>query len=245
MVLTNEDKKWLELNHPLLQIKKNDSREIVIEGELGFRAIYDSAKDQYVFNPDTIPNKKHYIADSYAVSILSPVSMSVLPMVIETGSRIFSIAKARNLRICDLHIEEHGICCLCPKLFGTINYAQGIDLKNFMYDLVIPFFYSQSFFEKYSDWPTGTYSHGDLGTLEYYNELVSAGQSNANVVRMFLDSLDSKTQNIIANSVVISRQWQCICGKGMKFRHCHPKAMHGLKRLKADQVRYEQKQKSS
>ena len=243
MVLTSEDKKWLGLNYPLLKITKSDSREVVIEGKLDFRAIYDSSKDQYIFNPDTIPNKKYYIADSYTISILSPVSVNVLPIVIETGGRIFSIAKARSLRTCDLHIDDHGICCLFPKHFDTINYAQGIGLKNFIYDLVVPFFYSQSFFEKYGDWPTGAYSHGDLGTLEYYNELASAGQSNATISRMFLNSLESKNQKIITNSIVISRQWQCLCGKGAKFRHCHPRAMDGLRRLKADQICYEQKQK--
>lgn len=238
MVLTNEDRKWLELNYPLLQLKKDDSQGLVIKGELHFHAYYDEASDKYTFNPTTVLKKKYDVIDSYEILITSPPAGDILPIVVETKSRILSLAKTRKLKLCDLHINEHGICCLCPKLFDTIQYPKGINIRDFIYDLVIPFFYAQSFFERYRDWPAGAYSHGDLGILEYYAELVSDGYSVIDVVGKFFDSLESATQKLIANCSTISRQWQCICGKGAKFRNCHPKAMGGLKRLKSDYDNY-------
>lgn len=243
MVLTNEDRKWLAVNYPLLQVKKNDSQGLVIKGTFRFHVYYDETKDQYTINPtEIVLNKKYNISDSYEIEIASPPPENILPVITETRGRILSLARAHKLKPCDLHVDEYGICCPCPKLFDKIRYPKGINIRDFMYDLVIPFFYAQSFFEKYRSWPTGTYSHGDLGILEYYAELVSEGYSVADVVEMFFDSLNSKIQKLITNSATISRQWTCICDRGTKFRNCHPKAMVGLKQLKTDYDKHIRKQ---
>jgi len=243
MRLTDEDRKWLRAQYPLLQVKKNEAEEISIEGLLNFHAYYDLSKDVYIFNPTGKGlNKKYDVTDSYEILITSPSPGDILPIIAETKGRILSFAKAHKLMACDLHIDIHGICCLCPKLFDIIQYPKGISIRDFMYDLVIPFFYAQSFFETYRDWPAGAYSHGDLGILEYYAELVSDGYPVINFVGKFFDSLESKNQKLITDSAVISRQWQCICGKGAKFRHCHPKAMNGLRQLKSGYEQYKQRQ---
>ncbi len=240
MILSNEDKKWLQDNYPLLKVEKNDSHELVIAGVLHFHAYYDEAKDEYTYNPAKVAlNNKYDIIDSYEILVTSSLPGNVLPIVVETKGRILSLARTRKLKLCDLHVNEHGICCLCPKLFDTIQYPKGINILDFMYDLVVPFFYAQSYFEKYGDWPAGAYSHGDLGILEYYAEVISKGYSATDTVKMFFDSLEGTTQKLIINSAMISRQWVCLCEKRAKFRKCHPKAMNGLKQLKHDYDQYE------
>lgn len=248
MLLTNEDRKWLALNYPLLKIERSSPEVLIIKGMLNFAVYFDKEKDQYqyTFKPtDVLSNEKYRISDSYEITIISsPPQGNTLPIVVETGDRILSLAKNQRLRLCDLHIDEKGRCCLFPKPFDKIRYPKGIGIQEFIYDLVIPFFYGQSFFGKYGYWPAGTYSHEDLGILEYYAELASESPLTAEMVDMFFNSLSRTTQKLITDSMLISRQWECLCGMGTKFRNCHPKAMNGLKQLKIDYDRYVRKQQA-
>jgi hypothetical protein len=243
LALTDEDRRWIGINYPSLLINEGGSQGLVIKGILRFHAYYDKAKDGYIFNPSgIIVDEKYDIADSYEISITSPSLGEDLPVVTETNGRILSLARARNLQFRDLHIYANGVCCLYPKPFDKIKYPKGINMLDFICDLVIPFFYSQSYFERYGYWHVKPYSHGDLGILEYYAELISKGYSVIDVVGMFFDSLEGTTQKQITEPAIISRQWACLYCKGTKFRKCHPSAMKGLKQLKVDYGRYMRKQ---
>jgi hypothetical protein len=240
MILTDSEKDWLKILYPLLEIKENDSSELIIKGILGFYTYYDKDKDNFIFGP-TNPglNKEYIISDSYEIEIRSQASKSIIPVIIETEGRILSVAKAKDRRPVDLHINKFNesnrdaICCLCPKTLEVTKYTKGINIRDFMYDLAIPFFYSQSFFENHGDWPFKTYNHGDLGILEHYAELVSKGYPVANVVNTFFASLTKTTQEIIINYGIIPGKIECICKSGKEFRSCHPEAINTLKQLKS------------
>lgn len=240
LIINNNDKKWLNDHYPDLKIHNQNNGVVEIVGVLTFSMAFQKGKP-YVINPSSDYSEGVRIRDSYKIRIEYRNSeFSDLPQVYETGARIANLAQSRNLKTEDLHINPSGAVCLCIKPEEAGNLPEGFNITDFFNNLVIPFFYAQSYFEKYSAWPWGQYSHGNLGFIEWY---LQQKETTRQTIEYFLERMKKhkdwqKSQKLLEPKHKIKGHHQCICGKIKKIRDCHSEVLQGIWKLKKDIERY-------
>lgn len=134
------------------------------------------------------------------------------PLVFEEGGRI--------PRIADRHVfPDHGNCCLGVweewLLTGPDHRFEAF-LTGPMHD----FFVSQTYYEVHGEWPFGERSHGRLGVLEAYSDLLGVAP-DARIISEYLHLLSR--QKIKGHAL-------CPCGSGKRLRQCHSNDLQGLSR---------------
>lgn len=224
--LTNNKSKY-----PSLFVKDLTKQNLVLAGQFKFRTHYEPKKEKIIPFSSAI-NNQYYIADSYDIEIT--FGQSVIPVVKEVSGRIQRLAKQLGVPEIDLHSKE-GIACLTVYK-GNFKEYYLEDLNNELLDKflersVIPFFYAQSYFEKFDKWPWRNYSHGVIGCLEALAE--NPTPNNTRVVKEYLDKYGklvevSKIKQKLSQYKIREHR-KCICGSKRKFRNCHKLAMEGLK----------------
>ena len=233
--VTDEDRKWIEGHFPNLIFR--DGSPLVLAGMLKFDMLYNSRDEKYVINPgDGADLKGERIRDSYYVEIRFKTSeFSSLPQVYECGGRVEKVARERKLKLIDLHVNGNGAVCLCLKMEEKKYLPNGFNLCDYFQNLVIPFFYAQSFFEKHNRWPWGEYSHEDLGYLEGY-ESIDSKESVLECVKLLKKYPRwAEYEKLLKEKgkLKIHRHY-CFCRSGRKIRKCHPRVFQGLCKLKED-----------
>ena len=120
------------------------------------------------------------------------------PPCTKVGDRHARIAAREQVDAIDLHFYPDGVCCLGLQPLAD----RRMTLKEFLDEMVVPFFYRLSYTEVHGLeaarrhlW--GEYSHGDSGLREYLSDL-------ANITRRGLGRNDP-----------------CACGSGRKYKRCH------------------------
>ncbi|MFC2043181.1 hypothetical protein ACFLUA_03415 [Chloroflexota bacterium] len=218
--MSNNDQKWLQEKYPGLTIARENGIQIV-SGDFKFDAIFDDKR----------------ITDTYEVRIeLQGNQFSDLPKVIETGSRIRKISAEREIPLSDLHSYEDGSACLCVKLVESGYFLEGFSFPIFIKELIIPFFYAQSFFEDFNDWPWETYSHGKLGWIEWYlDQKYVSPEITDNFLKKLKSTQDwQHIQNELGKKGGVKGHHQCICGSSLRYRNCHKKVFRGFWKLQQD-----------
>jgi hypothetical protein len=205
----------------------------MIRGELSFRMCYSNNDNKFVINQDDSYNDKEsrIIQDIYEIEIdLS--QQKIVPLVKEIGSRIQRIKEKWNLKdLKDIHVNSNGTLCLCVKTEECYKMPKGFILRDFFYNLLIPFLYYQSYYEKYGKEPWRSYSHGDLGILESY--LNYQGEISQDIINLFLKSISDKILKSIKENISLKKQ-PCICNSNKIFKKCHNNVLIGYNRLKCD-----------
>jgi len=229
--ITPDDKKWLSREHSSLSVKES-SDSVVISGRLEFEMIYEPDKKQFlVFPPKNHKSKGGLIQDRYDIKIVVPKSTSSeLPKVYATGTRLSEVAKQRSLPIYDLHFSFDGSACLYVAGKEREYFPNDFDFKIFMNQLVIPFFYAQTHFQKFGKWPWGEYAHGILGMFEWYNEQGNPSKSD---VEQMLERLKQSGEWGFIAGRFNRENWvkghsRCLCESGKKMRSCHHTALEGM-----------------
>lgn len=196
MKITNSDIRWLESCFPNLQFVA-DTQKIV--GELDFCAAYDKESGKVIidYSGKTV---NRLIRDVFEIEFhLRIFDGNGWPKVYEVGGRHRQIAQKWNVKHADLHFySDDDSCCLGLKF----QDSKSLSIRDFLENLVIPFFYRLSYTEAFgiaasrSDlW--GEYSHGDKGIWEHRTEI-------------------SKFAKLPR-----SRNSLCPCGSGKKYKKCH------------------------
>lgn len=237
--LSEEDKDWLALNYPAIELK--DVGAIPrLSGSLEFDMLYDPETGQSILNSGTPDGtSKFHITDKYQVEvILNTAKNSILPVTQEVGGRIENLASKLSKPIIDLHTYPDGSLCLCARQAELSYFPEKFELSVFIQELLIPFLYSNTFYERYGSRPWGEHQHGALGILEYYADQQKFGDKE--LVRRTLKALKEDTnQYRIAyvtylNSFEIRDHWSCVCGLKKRIDKCHPDALNALKKLRND-----------
>ncbi len=203
--------------YPGLRYRRNNDKGIW-EGTLAFTGRYDSIR----------------IKDSFEICIELSGSSKIFPSVKEIGGRIERIRVARSLRNKqDLHVNPNETICLCPKPEEKRRFPKKVDLRKFINELVIPYFFALSYFEKTGKWAWGQYSHGPTGIMEYYLD-----HRNDNDLKLLDDCLmaigiNPKERSIKPYAQLNGRE-PCVCGSGLKSKKCHPKALNGFRAIIED-----------
>lgn len=240
--ISGEDRKWVREHYPELAFR--EETPLVLAGTLKFDMLYDPQAEQYVINPEGVVDLHgERIKDSYEIEVRFEMSQfSSLPQVYERGGRVERVAHKHSLKIIDMHFNVHGdVCgaaCLCLKMEEGKYLPEGFKLCDYFQNLLIPFFYAQSYFEKHSKWPWGEYSHEDLGYLEGYGE--NRELATIEAVRECISLLKKyqrwvKYEELLTNKKTrIKGHHLCICGSFDKIRNCHPGVLTGLWKIKED-----------
>lgn len=134
------------------------------------------------------------------------------PWVFEKGGRI--------PRTADRHVfPKDGNCCLGvweEWLLTSPDHRFETYLTGPMHD----YFVSQTYYEVNGVWPFGERSHGMLGVLEAYADLLGIAP-DAKIITNYLRLLSR--QQIKGHAF-------CPCGSGRRLRRCHSNDLHRLTR---------------
>lgn len=186
--------------------------------------------------------KGRRIADSYHIEIVFARSrFSLLPQVRGLDSRIKTSAESRNEKLENIHVSpKEGTACLCIDIpeVELGYFPNGFDLQVFFKELVIPFFYAQSYFEKHGTWPWPTASHGICGLLEWYLE---QGEMSRERIEGFISHLKKRKEywELIREHLIEGKEFKkhhkpCLCGNPVRFDKCHNGALIGIRKLVRD-----------
>ena len=199
---TADDLMWLSAAYPGLIYEQSIN---LVHGQLRFAASYDKSIDRLLIEGSDLDGEirttLNLIIDTFDIIIKldsQPSETSPWPKVIETGGRSESIARKLLIDLIDLHMfSDDGSCCL------AISYrsADDLTLREFILELVVPFFYRLSYVERHGIaragrelW--GEYSHGRKGIEEFNDEMRSLGRQKPR------------------------GKDQCPCGSGFQFENC-------------------------
>lgn len=135
------------------------------------------------------------------------------PVVFEKGGRIPWIG--------DRHVfPKDGNCCLCVWEEWLLT-APDHRFETFLTDPMHDYFVSQTYYEINSVWPFGERSHGRLGVLEAYADLLGSAPDDAKIIADYLQLLSRQT---------IKGHALCPCGSGRRLRQCHRDDLQNLSR---------------
>lgn len=227
VLITEAEKNEVRARFPGLDFQR-DGETVVVTGVLDTSAVYDQG----------------VIEDSFSVRIeLTARYPDEIPVVKEIGGRIKEFAKLKGISDTrDLHCYPgDNRICLCIGAEEKKRFAPDLGLRRFIEELVVPYFYAFSFFEKNGHWPWGDYSHGLLGYFEYYLDVRDI--SKKETVRDFLEILQQAGKNgewevyrnYLKRKSGIKGHIECpSCKKLSKFRGCHPNALAGMRVFRQD-----------
>ena len=236
--LTTADLAWVKSNLPSLSLAE-EGGIVFLRGILDFNIFYDPQTEQLTYNPpDNLTGHEYQIRDAYEIEVkFERNKNSILPQIREMGGRLATLAKRFRTDLRNLHVQDNKSLCLCARQEESRKMPDGLNLEILFYDLIYPFFYSNSFFERTRRRPWKDLSHGGLGTLEYY--LRAQEERNIKLIESTIDALceDDAMRSKIENLVNTPKpeNTKCLCGSKKKFRNCpHPEAFAGLLKLRAD-----------
>ncbi len=233
-MLSDAELQWMNNNYPDLYY---DQGKDIIIGELSFKVYYSDDDNKFVINPDD--SYKNIIGDVYEIEI-DFSQKKLLPSVKETGGKIEKIKVKLGLpNIGELHVNPKGTLCLCVKTEEQIKMPKGFNLSDFFNNLLIPFFYYQSYYEKYGKEPWKGFSHGELGVLEHYE--VYKGDISKDTIEIFLKNISPKTLDLLIKNERLQGHHKCICCSGKIFRDCHYRSIFGYNKLRNDYNRFHKK----
>lgn len=149
--------------------------------------------------------------DRYQIEVVLPPGYPRrIPDVYETAGRI--------PRTADHHMYADGRACLFVPGEQWRHWPRGSNLQDFLSGPVRSFFISQAIHERTGEWEFGQRSHGALGILEAYQELI--GSRDGPTIMRYLKAL--------ARSKLRPRS-PCPCGSGKSINACHMQKLADLR----------------
>lgn len=202
--LNKEDVKWIKNNYPKLNY--NHELKIII-GELNLCREYNNYK----------------IEDFYNLEIkLITKEGSILPQVKELNDKLKKISVNLNLELSDLHINFDETFCLSIYERESEYFINNFTINEFFKNILEPYLYWISFYEKKGYPPWECYAHGNLGYLELYAE----GKIDLKELQIKID------KNELLNYKKNKGHCNCLCGSGKKLRNCHQLIYNAIYKLK-------------
>lgn len=113
------------------------------------------------------------------------------------------------------HVNADMSCCVEVEQKQLLRAKKGITILQFLDEYVVPYFASQLYYEKKTDWAGGEYKHGFDGSLQYYQELT--GILETSILSDFLKNI-WRYKNM-------GMYDDCFCGSGRKLKFCHKVAL--------------------
>ncbi len=204
-----------------------DAESKILSGRLAFEANF----------------KGREISDEYKIEIdLNRVNP--LPLVKEVGGKIERLSTKKNKNLEDLHTNKGDMndgLCLCSRLKSfecCDQFKNSLNpLFDFIKELVIPFFYGISYFEKFNEFPFGELSHGEEGLLQdiegnlsLYRYLEPYAKTYPDEYKVFRFAYSNMLFKKGFFKRKIGRNEMCPCNSGQKYKKCHRDIIDIIKR---------------
>jgi len=166
--------------------------------------------------------------DSYDVEIDLKGYPRFFPSVYETSERIPRDNPNRHV------YTDTGSCCLTTRAKGQILLRTEVtSFLLFIDKVVIPYFQNNSFYELNYKYFDEEYSHGPLGIVESYAEILQL----TNPLQ-----IASTLYNLITNGKLRVHN-PCYCGSGIPLKKCknglHDKCYRNLRKVDKDVIKYD------
>lgn len=239
MIVNNDEIDWLNQNYPSLVIDSLSKPSVVIRGDFKFRAAYNNHDNGYIINPQANCHYSHpVIEDSYSIEIFSSLDLSTFPNIRNTDGRLLSLAERYHRDPKDFHVysepfyRKNSLCVVGP--IDASRIRGNISLHKLLNNILLPFFYDSSHYEKFGSRPREDYSHEAWGVLENYYDL---SVDEVNFDKDCLDKLKiyGKAWPLIRRYLVSKNNPKghhlCIACKKEKIRTCHNKVFKALFKL--------------
>lgn len=204
----DSDKLWLHSNQPGLNLFVASSGDVVIKGVLRIHHQYND----------------HPIDDSYKIRVVFMKALNYRPTVTEAGGRLDEVMARRGLSNVDLHMYESDTLCLMTPQEMDLVYLPNKSIRLLISNYLIPYFYSQSYFDKNDGcWPWPHHSHNLTGLLEWYREnhlLLGAAKSTQEAIRQLKGEAASA---FIARGMrrdSFNPNNRCLCGSKQSYLRC-------------------------
>lgn len=224
-MLTEEDKIWLNKEHPNLVYSNEDG----ISGNLVLNATYNKELNRFLILGDNVDNTVGglQLTGTFNIKIkeTKDKTLSLLPSLYVDGVEA----------IADRHINQtlDHRACLCSPFIENQYLTPVFSFKKYFEELVMPFLYGQLFYDKEKRWPWGDLSHGSIGLLESYYILHDPNKARECLERLPKDLQNwSRIKELLLLKNFIKGHTLCLCGKGNKIRDCHINAWKGAELLR-------------
>ncbi len=211
--LTTSDTAWIASNHPSLIVLEHP-RYSLVEGKLRFNRIYDGIA----------------IEDSYAIRLELSAESEALPRLTETDGRLRRVLAAHpefKNKLVELHEYPDGHLCLGAPQDLRLKYLPNPSAKLLFERYIIPYFYSQSYFEHFGRWPWAHLPHDAKGLIDWYSENISVhGAARQTIIelRRLAANGNPQAKRIISRAMAydsFSPNSRCLCGSGKRQASCH------------------------
>ena len=141
------------------------------------------------------------IEDNYEIEISIPAAFpEEMPLVWETAGRIPA----------DWHRNPGGTLCLASPTAVRLKTIQAGTIDKFVEELVEPYLYQRSYFEKHQEIPLGELDHGVKGVLKDFMDRFQIHGDSAAATMVYLTSLRKRVAN----------KRSCPCGIGVPLGRC-------------------------
>ena len=158
--------------------------------------------------------------DFYKVRILVGNFPLFFPKVLEEGERI--------PRKPSRHINNDGTLCFCTLAKEKILLRKNIrTIPDFINLILVPFLTNNSFYEINKTYKNGEYSHGVIGIIEGYMDILNIYDE-----KLLCSTLQSRLKNKKYN-----RNDYCFCGSKIKIKNCHLNNYEDLYLLNSETIR--------
>jgi hypothetical protein len=146
--------------------------------------------------------------DCYEVIIDLKTYPDNFPIVYEIGERIPQVMDRHK------YSNSDGCCFTTFAKAQVLLKTKIFSLLEFLKEIVIPYFKSNSFYEINKYYPNSTYSHGVDGVIEGYKDiLVLPLKANEILIQtILLNRLQGK---------ILTIRDKCYCGSGDKLKRCY------------------------
>jgi hypothetical protein len=133
------------------------------------------------------------------------------PFVREIGGKIPHEADRYHV-----NKEDGTLCVVLPDEYWY-RYPGGLTLVEFMNQPLRAHLAGQALVARGEPWPTGEWSHGQDGALEFYARVLSI--TDVTIVARFIEVLAKDN---------VKGHWDCPCGSGKRLRKCHASLIYEL-----------------
>lgn len=207
----------LSINQPFLEYNRKNNKiswKLLISMYCDFQT-----KNAILYDVSNYLDKKETIIDQYEIEINLSWEINI-PETKETAWRLKAIAEKMWIPLENLHVSDDWTCCLMPISQAYFNFLHNKWIIYYFENEIYPYFYSQSYFERFWIRPFWEFSHWWQWNIEYFNMLPFEIKNE--VIESITYAMKKWIlYKIISNNYLINWTTPCLCWCWNTFTECN------------------------